>query len=287
MSLDRSLIGVPGEPQERSWTSADALLYAVGVGAGLGDPRNELEFTTENSEGIQQQVLPTFAVLIAQVRAGRNLGSFDRALLVHAEQSFELHRPLPVEGTVRTVCTVTGIYDKGSGALVVTENAAVNAASGEPLVTSRNGTFIRGEGGFGGDRGQSVPWQRPDRAPDYRVVQQTRPEQALLYRLSGDRNPLHADPKFAARGGFSQPILHGLCTYGMTGRALLHTLCDSDPARWRSMSGRFSHPVLPGEPLAVSIWRPDAGGDTALFQTATQDGTVVIYRGRMQFPPPC
>jgi acyl dehydratase len=287
LSLDHSLIGVPGEPQERSWTSADALLYAVGVGAGLGDPREELEFTTENSEGIQQQVLPTFAVLIAQARAGRSLGSFHRATLVHAEQSFELHRPLPVEGTVRTVSTVTGIYDKGSGALVVAENAAVDVASGEPLVTSTSGIFIRGEGGFGGDRGGSQPWQRPDRAPDHQVVQQTRPEQALLYRLSGDRNPLHADPKFAARGGFSQPILHGLCTYGVTGRALLHTLCGSDPARWRSMSGRFSHPVLPGEALVVSIWLPEPGGDTALFQTATQDGTVVIDRGRMQFGPPC
>ncbi len=125
-----------------------------------------------------------------------------RALLVHAEQSFELHRPLPVTGTVRAVATVTGIYDKGSGALVATENVAVDAATGEPLVTSRSGTFIRGEGGFGGDRGPSEPWERPDRPPDEQVVQQTRPEQALIYRLSGDRNPLHADPKFAARGGF-------------------------------------------------------------------------------------
>jgi acyl dehydratase len=283
MPLDHSLIGVPGEPQERSWTSADALLYAVGVGAGLGDPLAELEFTTENSEGVTQQVLPTYAVLIAQARTGRSLGDFDRALLVHAEQSFELHRPLPVAGTVRAVATVTGIYDKGSGALVATENVAVDAATGEPLVTSRSGTFIRGEGGFGGDRGPSEPWERPDRPPDEQVVQQTRPEQALIYRLSGDRNPLHADPKFAARGGFSRPILHGLCTYGITGRALLHALCGSDPARFRSMSGRFSRPVLPGDPLVVSIWRPRDGGDTALFQTATEDGAVVIDRGRMQF----
>jgi acyl dehydratase len=286
MSLDHSLIGVPGEPQERSWTPADALLYAVGVGAGLGDPLQELELTTENSEGITQQVLPTYAVLIAQVRSGRSLGTFDRALLVHAEQSFELHRPLPVAGTVRTVSTVTGIYDKGSGALVVTENAAADAATGEPLVTSRAGTFIRGEGGFGGDRGASEPWQRPEREPDQQVVQQTRPEQALLYRLSGDRNPLHADPKFAARGGFSRPILHGLCTYGVTGRALLHSLCGSDPERFQTMSGRFSHPVFPGETLVVSIWLPKADGEAALFQTATQDGTVVIDRGRMQFRRP-
>ncbi len=134
MGLDHSLVGVPSEPQLRSWDSKDALLYAVGVGAGLGDPLQELEFTTENCEGIQQKVLPTFAVLIAQARPRRSLGDFDRALLVHAEQAFELHRPLPAAGTVRTVSTVTGIYDKGSGALVVTENVAVDAATGEPPV---------------------------------------------------------------------------------------------------------------------------------------------------------
>jgi acyl dehydratase len=284
MGLDHSLVGVPSEPQLRSWDSKDALLYAVGVGAGLGDPLQELEFTTENSQGIEQQVLPTFAVLVAQARVGRSLGDFDRAMLVHAEQYFELHRPLPVEGTVSTTSTVTGIYDKGSGALVVTENVAVDVATGEPLVTSRGGTFIRGEGGFGGPRGADQSWELPDRAPDHQVVRETRPEQALIYRLSGDRNPLHVDPKFAARGGFSQPILHGLCTYGVTGRALLRVLCDGDPARFRSMSGRFSRPVLPGEPLTVSIWRV-ADGETALFQTTRKDGTVVIDRGRMQFRP--
>jgi acyl dehydratase len=289
MALDHSLVGVPSEPQLRSWDSKDALLYAVGVGAGLGDPLQELEFTTENCEGIEQQVLPTFGVLIAQARTGRNLGDFDRAMLVHAEQYVELHRPLPVAGTVRTTATVTGIYDKGSGALVTTENVAVDAGTGEPLVTSRGSTFIRGEGGFGGPRGTEPPWELPDRAPDRQVVRETRPEQALLYRLSGDRNPLHVDPKFAARGGFSQPILHGLCTYGVTGRALLRAVCDGDPARFRSMSGRFSRPVLPGEPLTVSIWLAEAGADgeseSAQFQTTRTDGTVVIDRGRMRFRP--
>jgi acyl dehydratase len=294
MGLNHSLVGVPGEPQERSWDSKDALLYAVGVGAGLGDPLHELEFTTENSEGIEQKVLPTYAVLIAQGRTSGSLGDFDRAMLVHAEQAVELHRPLPVEGTVRTTSTVTGIYDKGSGALVVTENVAVDAATGEPLATTTSSAFIRGEGGFGGERGTDAPWERPDREPDHQVVYQTRPEQALIYRLSGDRNPLHTDPKFAARGGFSQPILHGLCTYGVTGRALLHVLCDSDPARFRSMSGRFSRPVWPGEPLTVSVWEQD-GSDTtpfqaapfrtALFQATKEDGTVVIDRGRMQVRP--
>jgi acyl dehydratase len=284
MRLNHSLVGVPGEPHERSWDSKDALLYAVGVGAGLGDPLAELEFTTENSEGIEQKVLPTYAVLIAQGRTMASLGDFDRAMLVHAEQAIELHRPLPVAGTVRTTSTVTGIYDKGSGALVVTENAAVDAATGEPLATARSSAFIRGEGGFGGERGSDAAWERPGREPDHRVTYQTRPEQALTYRLSGDRNPLHVDPKFAARGGFDRPILHGLCTYGVTGRALLHALCDSDPARFRSMSGRFSRPVWPGESLTISVWRQD-GSDTALFQTTKDDGTVVIDRGRMQVRP--
>jgi len=279
MALDHSLIGVPSEPHERSWTSADALLYAIAVGAGLGDPLNELEFTTENTAGIEQQVLPTFGVLVAAARTGRSLGTFDRAKLVHAEQAFELRRPLPAAGTARVTSTVTGIYDKGSGALVVSENAAVDAATGEPLLSSTTSAFIRGEGGFGGDRGPGESWTRPERDPDLRVTQPTRPEQALLYRLTGDRNPLHTDPKFAARGGFATPILHGLCTYGFTGRALLHGVCGGDPARFGSMSGRFSHPVLPGETLVTSIWRDDGG---ALFQTAKKDGTVVIDRGRMQ-----
>jgi acyl dehydratase len=296
MTLDHSLVGVPGDPQERSWTSADALLYAVGVGAGLGDPLQELQFTTENTEGLPQQVLPTFAVLVARPRAGRRLGSFDRAMLVHAEQAFELHQPLPVAGTVTIVSTVTGIYDKISGALVASESVATDVATGAKLVTSRSGVFIRGEGGFGGDRGPGNGWRRPPGPPDHRLVQPTRPEQALLYRLSGDRNPLHADPAFAARGGFSRPILHGLCTYGVTGRALLHTLCGSDPARFRSMSGRFTRPVLPGDTLVVSVWlagdgptgppgQPGQPG-CAQFQTATEDGAVVIDRGRIEFLPP-
>ncbi|HEY1639546.1 MAG TPA: MaoC/PaaZ C-terminal domain-containing protein [Streptosporangiaceae bacterium] len=289
MALDHTLVGVPGEPQERSWTSKDALLYAIGVGAGLGDPLRELEFTTENCAGVTQQVLPTYAVLLAQPRRGASLGTFDRARLVHAEQAFELHRPLPVAGTVSVVSSVTAIYDKGSGALVASESRATDAVTGELLVTSRSGLFIRGEGGWGGDRGPTSSWRAPDGEPDCQIVQETRPEQALLYRLSGDRNPLHADPEFAARGGFERPILHGLCTYGFTGRALLHALCDGDPARFRSMSGRFSAPVLPGDSLVVSIWlgdRDTAGGGSARFRTTRTDGTVVIDRGELRFGPP-
>ncbi len=280
MALDHDAIGVESDPYERSWTSRDALLYAVGVGAGVGDPLAELAFTTENTGGLPQRVLPTYAVLLAQVPGARRIGDFDPAMLVHAEQAFELHRPLPAEGAVRATSKVTGIYDKGSGALVVSESTAVDAATGEPLITSRGSAFIRGEGGFGGDRGPRDDWALPDREPDHQVTYPTRPEQALVYRLSGDRNPLHTDPAFAGRAGFDRPILHGLCTYGVAGRALLHALAGSDPARFAAMSGRFSSPVWPGEPLTTAIW---AGEGTALFRTTKDDGTVVIDRGRARF----
>lgn len=280
MPLDHSLIGVESEPGERSWDSTDAILYALGVGAGLGDPLRELEFTTENTEGVEQKVLPTFGVLIARAGGRRRLGDFDPAMLVHAEQGLALHRPLPVQGTARTTSRVTGIWDKGSGALVSTEAVTVDAVSGEALVTTGSSTFIRGEGGFGGERGPSQRWERPERRPDEQVVYETRPEQALLYRLSGDRNPLHSAPRFATRAGFPRPILHGLSTYGFTGRALLHTLCGSDPARFGSMRARFSRPVLPGEALVVSIW---AEGRGAMFQTATEQGGVVVDHGRFTF----
>jgi acyl dehydratase len=280
MALDHALVGVVSEPVERSWDSTAAILYALGVGAGADDPTAELEFTTENTAGVEQQVLPTFGVLAAAARTGRRLGDFDPARLVHAEQSLELHAPLPVAATAQVTSQVTGIHDKGKGALVTSENVA--AVDGTPLVTTRSAVFIRGEGGFGGERGPSDEWRRPDGAPDEQVRYRTRPDQALIYRLSGDRNPLHADPAFAARGGFARPILHGLCTYGFTGRALLHALCGSDPKRFGAMSGRFSAPVLPGQELVVSLWRDPDGPDDALFQTSTADGTVVIDRGRFR-----
>ena len=278
MSLNHDIIGMDTEPAERSWTETDVLLYALAVGAGQKDPLAELEFTTENSAGLPLQVLPTFGNLIAG--AGRpSLGDFDPARLVHAGQAFTLHRPLPLTGTSRSVSRVTGIYDKGSGALLVTESSAVDAATREPLVTTRGSVFIRGEGGFGGSRGPGQDFELPSRPPDEQVTYRTRPDQALLYRLTGDRNPLHSDPKFAARGGFGRPILHGMCTYGYTGRALLHAVCGSVPARFISMEGRFTRPVVPGSELTISIWCED---HTACFRTTSND-VPVIDMGRLTF----
>jgi acyl dehydratase len=275
MPINPDAVGHRSEPNEASWTSKDALLYALGVGAGVTDPTGfELEFTTENSQNVEQKVLPTFPVVIPGGRGGfSQIGSFNPAMLVHGEQSVTLHSVLPVEGTVSSVTTITGIYDKGSGAVVANETVATDTATGQPLYTTTSSAFIRGEGGFGGDRGPSNKVVMPDRAADHQVTYHTRPDQALLYRLSGDRNPLHSDPAFAAMGGFDRPILHGLCTFGFTGRALLHTVCGSDPARFESMAARFSKPVLPGESLTVSIWGEGSG--RAVFRTATEQGVVI------------
>jgi len=266
---------------ERSWSAKDALLYAVGVGAGSVNAAQELSFTTENSKGVDQQVLPTFAVIVGGGGAVmRDAGTWNPAMLVHGEQAIELAGPIPVEGKVATTSEITGVWDKGKGAVIEVTNRSVDGTTGEPRFTTRSAVFIRGEGGWGGDRGPSGGRNTaPSAKPDEMITYSTRADQALLYRLSGDRNPLHSDPAFAAAAGFDRPILHGLCTYGFTGRALLNAVCDGDPARFVSMEGRFSQPVFPGDDLTVSIW---VDGESALFQTATAAG-VVIDSGLVRF----
>jgi len=281
MPINPDAVGAKSEPTRQSWTSKDALLYAVGVGAGQV-PLEELQYTTENSTDIDQKVLPTMAVVLGGGGgAFAQIGSFNPAMLVHGEQQIALHREIPVEGEIETVSEITGIYDKGKGALVVSETRCTLVDTGEPLFDTRMSAFIRGEGGWGGDSGPALEWERPDGDPDEVVTYTTRPEQALVYRLSGDRNPLHADPQFAAMGGFDRPILHGLCTYGFTGRGLLKALCDGDSSRFRSMYGRFSSPVLPGEDLTVKVWR--TGDGEAVYQTEGGDGRVVLDKGTCSF----
>jgi acyl dehydratase len=282
MPINPDAVGSSGEPRESSWTSKDCLLYALGVGAGVPDPTGfELEFTTENSQGVEQRVLPTFPVVVPGGKgAMAKVGTFNPAMLVHGEQSVTLHAPLPVEGRVSGATTITGVYDKGSGAVIATETIATDVSTGKALWTTTTSAFVRGEGGFGGDRGPSSKVVFPERAADHELTYSTRPDQALLYRLNGDRNPLHSDPKFAARAGFDKPILHGLCTFGFTGRALLHTLCDSDPDRFLSMSARFSKPVFPGDDLTVSMWVIADG--KAVYRTTTPAG-VVIDGGQFGF----
>lgn len=278
--LNLDAVGSVSEPATRSWTSTDCLLYALGVGAGSTDSAFELEFTTENSDGIEQKVLPTFATIIgAGGGAMQSIGRFDPAMLVHADQRIELHTPIPTSGSIVTRATLTGIFDKGSGALVRSEANSVDARTGDPVLSTSVGLFIRGEGGFGGDRGPATDKDAAKGPADEVVTYTTRTDQALLYRLCGDRNPLHSDPVFAKRAGFERPILHGLCTFGFTGRALLHSLCGSDPERFRSMYGRFSRPSYPGDSFTVSMW---VDGSRARFRTENQRGEVVIDQGVLE-----
>ncbi len=283
MALNPEAVGSVGDVRTMRWASKDALLYAVGIGAGQAD----LPFTTENTKDVQQVVYPTFAVVAGSgtqspgASAMSKIGSFNFALLVHGSQAITLHRPIPVEAEATTQDKVVAMYDKGKAAVVVMESE-VNLASGEPLWTTRSSVFIRGEGGWGGDRGPSGPQNEPpaDTAPDHEVTLQTSPDQAFVYRLSGDRNPLHTDPSFAAIGGFDRPILHGLCTYGFTGRALLAELAGNDVTKFHHIEGRFSSPVMPGDALTVRAWR--TGDGEAVFTTSVGD-RVVIDQGLVRF----
>ncbi|MGA0801022.1 MAG: MaoC/PaaZ C-terminal domain-containing protein [Ilumatobacteraceae bacterium] len=282
MPLNPDAVGATGDVRTISWNSKDALLYAVGIGAGSAD----LAFTTENTSGVDQVVFPTFAVVAGSGTAspGKSamgeIGTFNWAMLVHGSQAVTLHRPIPVDANATTQDKVVAMYDKGKAAVVVTESE-VKTADGEPLFTTRSSVFIRGEGGWGGDRGPSGPQNEPPAsAPDHEITMQTSPDQAFVYRLSGDRNPLHTDPSFAALGGFDRPILHGLCTYGFTGRGLLKALCDDDVSRFHHIEGRFSSPVMPGDALTVRIWRTSAG--EAVFTTSVGD-KAVIDQGLVRF----
>lgn len=281
MAMNFDSIGADNGSGEVTWTHRDAILYALGVGAGQDDPLAELQYTTENSEGVSQQMLPAYGVVLGMTYGKRpDLGDYHLSKVLHGEQSFTVHKPLPVEGSAKVTTVAKGIYDKGKGALAVMATTVADASTGEAWLTSETALFIRGEGGFGGDS-QPVPdWDLPESGADIEVSSTVREDQTLLYRLSGDRNPLHSDPKFAAKAGFPRPILHGMCTYGVTSRLLINALCDGDTSRVKGMGGRFSKPVMPGETLTVSIWKQDG---KALFQTRNSAGDVVLDRGTFEF----
>lgn len=267
-------------PTTTSYDESDLSLYALSVGAAA-DPldASELQFVYELSrDGFK--ALPTYAVtfpfsLLWQITGVPGL-RFNPALLLHGEQYLELKRPLPVKATVTNTARIAGIYDKGSGALVLLD---VNTANeqGEAIAYNQVSLFIRGIGGFGGERGpSSAGVALPDRAPDAVHRQKTGDNQALLYRLSsGDRNPLHADPAFAAAGGFDRPILHGLCTFGFAGRAVLRHFAGNDPARLRSIRSRFTRHVFPGETIVTEMWASPEGG-RVLFQCKVAERDEVV-----------
>lgn len=274
MALDPKAVGLEGTPTERAWNYKDAILYSLGIGFGIDD----LAFSTEKN----QLVPPTFAVIVGMGGIPFDkIGSFNFAMLVHGEQAIEVFGAIPPNGKVRTTGKVAGIYDKGKAGLVVFECESKDAETGEVRFRNRMSAFIRGAGGFGGDPGpKSAPFEAPSRKPDHEVTYQTREDQALIYRLSGDMNPLHSDPDLAKSVGFPKPILHGLCTYGFTGRALLSALCKNDVTRFRSMEGRFSKPVFPGQAVTVKMW---VDGQTAVFQTVNPDGDIVLDQGKFGF----
>src|SRR6185503_7804854 len=228
MPMNLESVGAVSDPSRSSWTSKDALLYALGVGAGQTDPTGfELEFTTENSTDVAQKVLPTMPVVIS-MGGGPGLpswGEFDFRMLLHGEQGVTVHGPIPPDGEVESVARIVGIYDKGKAAVIRLENKATYVDSGRPAFTTRFAAFIRGEGGFGESRGDEIadPPKAPERAPDQEVAYATRSDQALL-----------------------------------------HGLCGSDVAKFKSMDARFSKPVMPGDVLTVKMWVESTG--SAIFQ---------------------
>ncbi|MFB7288382.1 MaoC/PaaZ C-terminal domain-containing protein [Actinacidiphila glaucinigra] len=236
---------------ELVWDHRDVILYHLGLGA------NTLNYALE---GPGLQVLPSFATVAGgsaaagEARGGLSLPGIevDLAAVLHGAQRIEVHRPVPVRGRAVQTSRVADVYDKGKAAVLVLRREVADEQG--PLWTSDAQIFVRGEGGFGGDRGPSARTTPPGTAPDRTVLRATREDQALLYRLSGDWNPLHADPEFAKHAGFDRPILHGLCSYGITLKAVVETLLGDDAGRVRSCSTRFAGVFFPGETLCIRMW---------------------------------
>lgn len=282
MNRDRLLARVFPEV-EAPYSIRDTMLYALGVGAAQ-DPldTNDLRFVFEKN----LQALPSMSCVLAHPGAWLMEPELEVkwVKLLHAEQSFELVRPLPPQGTVVGSYRITGIVDKGpeSGALLYLEKS-LKLPDGTPVGTVGSTYFLRGDGGGGhwGERGTD-PQPVPDREPDGVIDTRTLPIAALIYRLSGDYNPLHADPEIARKAGFEKPILHGLCTYGVACQSLVRALCAHDATRLRAMNARFTRPVYPGETLRTQWWSTDASGVFRFRCLSVERGEVVLDRGSVR-----
>jgi 3-hydroxyacyl-CoA dehydrogenase/3a,7a,12a-trihydroxy-5b-cholest-24-enoyl-CoA hydratase len=275
-------LGASLPPMNFSWNEDTLMLYALGSGVGIdADPTSPavLQYTFENG----LKALPTFGVVPAFPALMGLMSvpgiSFNPMMLLHGEQYLEvLKRPIPTSATTTSQGKIKALYDKGKGALVVIE--VTTSADGTPIFKNEFGIFLRGEGGFGGEAGPGPGNEPPDRAPDAVVETKTVPHQALLYRLSGDKNPLHADPGFAKLGGFDRPILHGLCTFANVGRAVIQACAGDDPTRFRSIRVRFVRPVMPGETIVTEMWNVGKGEVIVRAKTKPND-TVVISNAKV------
>lgn len=276
IDLDKAL-GAELEPIEFSWTSSDIQLYHLGLGAGA-DPMDarELSYLVDDTP----QVLPTFGNVAVSFHMTEppkvQFPGIDIELskVLHASEAVSVPGPIPTSGTAKSVQRFTEIWDKGKAAVIVSEST-VTDESGKVLWTTKRSIFARGEGGFGGERGPATSAELPDRAPDIEISLPTLPQQALLYRLCGDRNPLHSDPAFAAAAGFDRPILHGLCTYGIGCKAIVDNLLDGDVSQVASYGARFAGVVFPGETLQANIWKED-GKFIGALTAPSRDNAVVL-----------
>lgn len=279
MAIDYDhLMSLKSEGQEFSYGDRETMLYALGIGFGR-DPMNDKELPFVYEKDLQ--TIPTMSSVIAWGAGPMAKSGINYLMVVHGEQKLTMHKPLPVAADITADSRVVGAYDKGAdkGAIIITETLIKDKKTGDKLCTMQSTTFARGDGGFGGpSEGAPKPHPLPERAPDQTVEVDTRPDQALLYRLSGDRNPLHADPEVAKMAGFPAPILHGLCTYGTCCRAIISSVCDYDASKITGFDVRFSSPVFPGETILVDIWQD---GKTVSFRARVKErDAVVINNGK-------